>query len=90
MNLQAFLQNLPREQLEKLAHAKDVRALADAAKGLGLALADGEAETVFAALFPVRGKELSDDLLALISGGAAPKPTAYARPFSATNQDIRL
>ncbi len=79
MNTQEFLKQMNIEQLEEMARAQTATELLETVRGFGLELTDASAEEVFAALFPVRGKELDDGMLALITGGAAPKPTRYTK-----------
>ncbi len=87
MDVHELIKQLTREQLERLAQAQTASALRDIVVDFGMELTDDASEEVFAALFPVRGKELSDEMLALITGGAAPKPTRF---LSKSGGGIRL
>ncbi len=61
------------------AAATSAEELSQAAEAMGHNLTAEEAEAVFAALFPVRGKDVLDEAeLAAVVGGFLPRSTKYA------------
>ena len=76
MDIKRLIARFPSEGQKKLAAAKTAQELSEIAAELGNPLDVGESEAVFAALYPVRGKEpLSEEELAAVSAGFRPLST---------------
>ncbi len=79
MNVNELLSRFTTEDLKKLAAAASAGELSQTAEAMGHNLTAEEAEAAFAALFPVRGKEVLDEAeLAAVVGGFLPRSTKYA------------
>lgn len=70
MELQEMLSGLNTEQKRKLAEAANTSELSEMAEKFGFRPTQSEAEVIFAALSPLREKELTDDEIESIAGGA--------------------
>ena len=81
MDIKTILAQFTTEELQKLAAAQNSGELAQTAAELGHPIG-GEEEALFAALYPVRGREpLDDEEIAAIAGGAPfPTETPGRRP----------
>ena len=75
MDISELINALDTEKRRELGALKDVSELAQAAKKFGLNLTEDETAVLFAALYPFREKTLTDEEIASVSGGAAPKPS---------------
>ncbi len=74
MNVKELLSGFTADELKKLAAATSAEELSQAAEAMGHNLTAEEAEAVFAALFPVRGKDVLDEAeLAAVVGGYLPQ-----------------
>ena len=76
MDIKKLILQVQLEEQKKLATAKTAQELSEIAREMGHPLDVEEAEAVFAALYPVRGKEpLSEEELAAVSAGFRPLST---------------
>ncbi len=77
MNVKELLSRFTMEELKNLTAATSAEALSQAAEAMGHNLKAEEAEAAFAALYPVRGKEVFDEAeLKEVTGGMRlPTPT---------------
>ena len=74
MDIPKMMSQFTKEEQKKLAAAQNAEELSRIAAELGQPLDGGEADAVFAALYPARGKEpLDEDELAAVSGGYPPQ-----------------
>ena len=74
MNVKELLSRFTAEELKKLAAAASAGELSQTAEAMGHILTAEEAEAAFAALYPVRGKEVLDEAeLAAVVGGYIPQ-----------------
>ena len=84
MDIKQVLAQFTTEELQKLAAAQSPQELAQIADEFGHPIGGGE-EVLFAALYPVRGKEpLDDEEIAAIAGGVR-VPVSTRAPICKTN-----
>ena len=91
MDIKKTIARFSTEEQKKLAAARSAEGLSKIAAELGRPLDGGEAEAVFAAFYPVRGKEpIDEDDLAGIIGGYNPKSTGRLKGSSIISPDGRF
>ena len=88
MDIKTILAQFTTEELQKLAAAQNSQELAQIAAEFGHPI-EGEEEALFAALYPMRGKEpLDDEKIAAIAGGyRVPVGTNKPRDLFITKPD---
>ncbi len=86
MNVNELLSRFTTEELKKLAAATSAEELSQTAGAMGHNLTAEEAEAAFAALFPVRGKDVLDEAeLAAVVGGYLPQSSKSLSDYGNTS-----